>query len=322
VKNTPNQSNQEPNQSLLKVAVGVIKNPLGQVLISLRETSLHQGGLWEFPGGKIETTETVEQALIRELKEELAITVQTATPLITIIHKYPDLAVQLHVFTVEDYSGEVKSCQGQPFMWVDAKELVNYEFPAANQPIITATRLPSCYAILDDADAVNLLDKLKKILNNGVKLIQARLKNLSAEAVEAFVEQAYPLCKAHNSWLLLNSSTERAQCFEVDGLHLTSRHLMAIDKRPANKQWVAASCHNLDELRHAEKIGVDFVVLAPVMATPTHPGAQVLGWHQFAGLVEGTALPVYALGGMTKADLLTAQQAGGQGIAAVRVFLD
>ena len=307
---------------MLQIAVGVVKNSSGQVLISFRDEALHQGGLWEFPGGKVEADETVAQALVRELKEELDITVLATVPLITINYQYPDLAVQLRVFTVEGYSGEVNGCEGQPFLWVNPDELVNYEFPAANQPIITATRLPPYYAVLDDADAVNLLDNLNKILNNGIKLIQARLKTLSEKAIATFVEQAYPLCKMHHAKLLLNSDVAGVARFDVDGIHLTSQHLMAIDQRPEYKQWVAASCHNLEELHHAEKIGVDFVVLAPVLATPTHPDAVVLGWDQFAELVADSNLPVYALGGMVKSDLSTAQQAGGQGIAAVRAFLE
>jgi 8-oxo-dGTP diphosphatase len=123
---------------LLQVAVGVIKNTAGQVLISLRDESLHQGGLWEFPGGKIESGESAEQALARELKEELNIDVITATPLITVKHQYPDVSVQLNVFLVEQFSGDAKSCEGQPFKWVNPAELANHAFPVANQPIITA----------------------------------------------------------------------------------------------------------------------------------------------------------------------------------------
>ncbi|MEQ1546137.1 MAG: Nudix family hydrolase [Methyloglobulus sp.] len=306
----------------LQVAVGVVKNSSGQVLISLRNENLHQGGLWEFPGGKSEASETAEQALARELKEELDITVQTATPLITINHQYPDLAVQLHVFAVERFDGVVKSCEGQPFLWVNPDDLVNYAFPVANQPIIAAARLPRYYAILDDADPALLLVNLVTILNKGIKLIQARLKTLSVAAVEAFLEQAYPLCKAHNAWLLLNSSVDNAEGFEVDGLHLTSLDLLARDKRPLNKRWVAASCHNSDELHHAQKIGVDFVVLAPVLPTPTHPDAEVLGWDQFAKLVANTNLPVYALGGLSAVDLFAAQKAGAQGVGGIRAFLE
>jgi 8-oxo-dGTP diphosphatase len=306
----------------LQVAVGVVKNPSGQVLIARRDEKSHQGGLWEFPGGKVTASESVEQALVRELKEELGITVHSATALITINHQYRDLAVQLHVFAVDNYVGEAESREGQPFLWVNPEDLVNYTFPAANWPIITATRLPPYYAILDAAEPALLLSNLMKMLDNGIKLIQARLKSLSVDAVEQFLAQAYPLCKAHKAWLLVNSGVEQSEKFAVDGIHLTSADLLACGQRPKGQQWVAASCHNLAELRYAEQLGVDFVVLAPVLPTPTHPNAEILGWGRFAALVAQVNLPAYALGGLSKADLLTAQQAGGQGIAAVRAFLE
>lgn len=289
-------------------------------MISLRHADLHQGGLWEFPGGKIEASETAEQALARELKEELNITVTAATPLITVNHQYPDRLVRLNVFLVEQFSGEAKSLEGQPLKWVAPNELEHYAFPAANQPIITAARLPHYYAILDDADEAMLLTNLQKLLNRGVKLIQARLKNLPPAAVAKFIEQAYPLCKQQQAVLLMNSAVECSA--EVDGIHLISSHLMALSKRPENSKWLAASCHSLEQLQQAQKIGVDFVVLAPVLATQTHPGAASLGWEQFAELVAKVNLPVYALGGMTESSLTTSQQSGGQGIAAIRAFLD
>ena len=304
----------------LQVAVGVVKNPEGKILISLRHAELHQGGLWEFPGGKIDASETAESALARELKEELNIDVTAASPLITIRHRYPDRFVQLNVFLVEQFSGEAKSLEGQPFKWVAPAELDQYKFPAANQPIITAAQLPPYYAILDDADEAVLLPNLQKILNRGIKLIQARLKKLSPAAVAAFIEQAYPLCRQQQAVLLINSAVDYSA--EVDGIHLTSRDLMALTARPENIKWLAASCHNLEQLQHAQNIGVDFVVLAPVLPTQTHPGAAALGWGQFAELVAEVNLPVYALGGMTKSSLITARQYGGQGIAAIRAFLD
>lgn len=304
----------------LQVAVGVVKNPEGKILISHRHAELHQGGLWEFPGGKIEASETAESALARELNEELDITVIAASPLITIRHQYPDRCVQLNVFLVEQFSGEAKSLEGQPFKWVSPAELEHYAFPAANQPIITAAKLPPYYAILDDADEDLLLPNLQKILSRGIKLIQARLKSLSPAAVAKFVEQAYPLCRQQQAVLLINSAVDYSA--EVDGIHLTSRDLMALSARPENIKWLAASCHNLEQLQHAQNIGVDFAVLAPVLPTQTHPGAAVLGWKQFAELVAEVNLPVYALGGMTKSSLIIARQHGGQGIAAIRAFLD
>lgn len=315
------KKNSYAHQKPLHAAVGVVKNAADQVLISLRDDAVHQGGLWEFPGGKVEAGETAGQALVRELKEELDITVKAAMPLITIRHQYPDLAVRLEVFLVDQFTGHAKSCEGQAFKWVAANDLAHYAFPKANRPIIAAAQLPSCYAILDDTNEPTLLKNLKNILAKDVKLVQARLKNLSAEAANRFIETAYPLCQQYGSALLMNSATIPVDTL-VDGIHLTSQHLLASNQRPANCRWLAASCHNLADLQHAEKIGADFAVLAPVLATQTHPRAVGLGWQKFAELVDQVNLPVYALGGMSLNHLKTAQCAGGQGISAIRAFLD
>jgi 8-oxo-dGTP diphosphatase len=228
--------------------------------------------------------------------------------------------VQLSVFAVTRFSGEAAGREGQAIKWVNKDELSHFDFPAANRPIISAARLPSYYAILDDANENDLLDRLSVLLNQNIKLIQARFKHLSQMAAIGFLEQANPLCRQHKATLLLNS-TCAATGIKTDGIHLTSRHLRALDKRPEGIEWLAASCHNLEELLHAQSIGVDFAVLAPVLPTPTHPEAKVLGWERFASLVSQLNFPVYALGGMTRADLNQAQHQGGQGIAAIRAFL-
>ncbi|SJM93725.1 Mutator MutT protein [Crenothrix polyspora] len=307
--------------SLLQVAVGVVKNPAGQILISLRHSDLHQGGLWEFPGGKVEAGESLEQALRRELKEELAIDVLASKPLITIEHHYSDRSVRLHVFWVEQFSGRANHGHKQPIKWVAPDELNHYAFPDANKPIVTAVQLPVYYAILDDAEPASVLSNLEKILAQGIKLVQARLKRLSAATIQDFVETAYPLCQQHGALLLMNSDVADKN-YAVDGVHLTSQHLMALDQRPVNQRWVAASCHNLAELQYAEKIGVDFVVIAPVLATQTHADIKPLGWAEFETLVSHAKVPVYALGGLSTSDLPYAQQIGAQGIAAIRAFLD
>jgi 8-oxo-dGTP diphosphatase len=193
-----------------------------------------------------------------------------------------------------------------------------------------AAQLPRYYAILDDADITTpLLCKLQKMLDRGIKLIQIRLKITPVDIIKIFVEQAYPLCKYYDAWLLINSAVEEAEKIAADGIHLTSSHLMALVKplelpnaSGQRKQWVAASCHNLEELQQAQRMNVDFVVLAPVLPTKTHPEAESLGWQQFTQLVSKVNLPVYALGGLSEADLITAIQAGAQGIGAIRAFSD
>ncbi len=305
----------------LHVAVGVIKDKEGNILISLRDKSSHQGGLWEFPGGKVELKEPVEQALIRELKEELGISVQALTPLIKINHQYTDLNVLLDVWTVTLFSGNPTGCEGQEIKWVSPEDLIKHSFPEANYPIITAARLPNEYAILNGEDVDELLIKLEIILNKGIKLIQARIKPLSAKEVKQFFKLATPSCKEKGACILVNSAVKSADKVNADGIHLTSQHLLTLKQKPTGYKWVSASCHNQLELQHAEQIGIDFVVLAPVLPTKTHPSTSPLGWDSFKILTNNVNLPVFALGGMQQTDKPIAKKFGAQGIAGITTFL-
>lgn len=307
--------------NVIQVAVGVIKNKRGEVLLAKRPAHVHQGGLWEFAGGKIEYGETAEQALQRELHEELGIEVSAFTPLITIPHDYDDVRVCLQVFMIQQFHGTVQSKEGQALCWVKPEQLQHYALPSANRAIISAVQLPPYYAILDDAEQASLFTRLEQLLTQGMTLIQARLKRLSAEQVAQFMYYAQPLCEQYRAVLLLNSESAQARELAVDGLHLTSRDLLALNARLPDYRYLSASCHNQQELDHAQNIGIDFVVLAPVFTTATHAYAQPLGWHKFTALTAACPCPVYALGGLQKNDLFTAQHAGAQGIAAIRAFL-
>ncbi|GAB3286819.1 8-oxo-dGTP diphosphatase MutT [Parahaliea aestuarii] len=120
------------------VAVGVILDRDQRILLTRRADKAHQGGLWEFPGGKVEAGEDVLQALDRELREELAISVAHSAPLIAVRHDYGDKAVLLDVHLVRRFSGEPKALEGQPMAWVAVADLPDYDFPAANVPIVEA----------------------------------------------------------------------------------------------------------------------------------------------------------------------------------------
>ncbi len=125
-------------QRRVHVAVGVISDGANKILVARRAEHVHQGGLWEFPGGKVEANETVQQALCRELAEELAIAVQCCEPLLTIAHDYADKSVLLDVWWISEFSGTPQGREGQPLCWVVGGELRSLTFPAANQPIIDA----------------------------------------------------------------------------------------------------------------------------------------------------------------------------------------
>ena len=123
---------------LVHVAVGVICDSQGRLLIARRHENSHQGGLWEFPGGKVEAGESVLQALQRELEEELAIELLAARALLKVEHDYGDKAVLLDVWLVERFSGQAVGREGQPLRWVAPGALADFDFPAANLPIVQA----------------------------------------------------------------------------------------------------------------------------------------------------------------------------------------
>jgi 8-oxo-dGTP diphosphatase len=126
-------------KKIIHVAVGVIKKQ-NKIFICKRANNQHQGGLWEFPGGKVELGETVFMALQRELKEEVGLTIHNATALMVIEHDYGDKCVKLDVHVVSDFSGVAHGAEGQENEWVSIAQLDKYSFPAANVEIITAIK--------------------------------------------------------------------------------------------------------------------------------------------------------------------------------------
>ena len=305
---------------MLHVAVGVVQNEKGEVLIAKRPDHVHQGGLWEFPGGKVEIGETVQQALTRELNEELGIEVQFIEPLIKIPYHYPDRSVLLDVWTVKSFTGQAVGREGQIIEWRAVDALSGYAFPAANQPIITALSLPRFYAILEGESEAEVQANLERILANDISMIQFRLKTLKTQVNKAFLQTLLQQSQHKNCRVLLNSHLQKFRD-ETAGLHVTGSDLQSGFRRPEGVPLLAASCHNEQELALAEKAGVDFAVIAPVQKTATHPEASALGWERFSQLAGNAAFPVYALGGIDYGDLGRAITAGAQGIAAIRAFI-
>ncbi|WP_372748732.1 8-oxo-dGTP diphosphatase MutT [Litorivivens sp.] len=123
------------NRQRVHVAAGVVVKS-GSVLIAQRHANAHQGGLWEFPGGKLESGESVEAALGRELNEEMGVTVRQCRPLMQVAHDYGDKSVLLDFLLVEDFSGQPQGREGQRWLWCPLSELTTYAFPEANQPVV------------------------------------------------------------------------------------------------------------------------------------------------------------------------------------------
>ncbi|NOR81230.1 MAG: Nudix family hydrolase [Methyloprofundus sp.] len=301
------------------VAVGVVRDKAGRVLIAKRKAGVHQGGLWEFPGGKVEQAEEVEKALNRELYEELNISVKWSSPLIKVNFNYPECTVHLHVREVHDFDGDPIGREGQMCRWVTEQELDEYEFPEANKAILSAIKLGRHYAIIGGNSSRQILADLESVSAQGVGLVQIRVKGLSELATEEILLALMRKCKELGLMFLLNSQMPVKKRLD-EGLHLTSFGLMDLTQRPENSGFVAASCHSLQELRKAEQLALDFAVLSPVKETTSHPETKALGWQQFAEWAAKVNIPVFALGGVVKQDYETALRCGAQGISGISLY--
>ena len=304
---------------IVEVSAAVLQKPDGTFLLAQRPADKIWAGYWEFPGGKIEPGETPYHALVRELREELGITVTTVYPWVTRVYTYPHATVRLNFFRVTAWSGELHPHEGQQFSWQRVPEIGVAPVLPANASILRALSLPTLYAIsnVQELGEDEFMRRLEAVLHNGLRLVQLREKSYSREALRALALKMLPLLRQHDARLIINADVELCEEIGADGVQLTGAQLAELRVRP-KVDWCAASCHNAEELRRAEALGCDFALLSPVLATQSHPGAPHLGWENFAAIAAGSSIPVYALGGLTRDDMQTAWQHGAHGIALLR----
>ena len=297
---------------MISVVAAVLERADGSFLLAQRPAGKVYAGWWEFPGGKVEAGEPLARALERELLEELGVRVEKAYPWITRVHVFEHGTVMIHFFRVAQWQGEPHPHEGQAFAWQRLDRPVVEPMLPANGPVLASLALPLEYAITD-AKSLGLLAQLERVearVRAGLRLVQVRDKDnwergQLLHAVKSIAEE-------HGARVLVNGGPA------ADGIHYSAEALMQLRSRPPGLKLAAASCHTLQELGHAMAIGLDFVVLGPVKATPTHPDATPLGWEGFRRIVEGAAIPVYAIGGLGPRDLDEARAAGAHGIAMIR----
>ena len=301
------------------VAVAVLIRSDGAALLAQRPETKVYSGYWEFPGGKIEPGEPVPEALRREVREELGVEVERAYPWITRVFVYPHAKVRLHFYRVYAWRGEPRALEHQAIAWQRPDAIELEPLLPANGPVIRGLMLPCEYAITHAGVlGVELfLSRLEARLRGRLKLVQIREKTLAPRAAAEFARRVTALARAHGAKVLVNSDAALACEIGADGVHLTAEQLRSASARP-DFPWCGASCHSIEELRRAEALGVDFVVLGPVRPTPSHPNAVALGWERFREIAAGAAVPVYALGGIVPSDLEQGMSCGAHGIAMVR----
>jgi 8-oxo-dGTP diphosphatase len=339
------------NKKIVEVSAAVLQRPDGSFLLAQRPADKIWAGYWEFPGGKIEPGETAHHALVRELREELGIEVQTAYPWLTRVFTYPHATVRLNFFRVSEWSGELHPHEGQQFAWQASptpalmehlairlsphadkslviprreRELIGGNISVspvlpANAPIIRALEVPTLYAISNAAElgVEPFLGRLQARLDTGLQLVQLREKHLSHDELHALALRMVAMMHPYGAKLIVNADVELARGIGADGVQLTAAQVASLDERP-DVPWCGASCHSAEELRRAEALGCDFALLSPVLPTQSHPGEPTLGWEKFTECVSGSTIPVYALGGLSNDDMHTAWQRGAHGIALLR----
>jgi len=306
----------------LHVAVAAIFRE-GRVLIARRPAHVHQGGLLEFPGGKVEPGETVQQALVRELYEETGLRIPEASlePVICVSHDYGDRQVFLDVWSSQESQGAAVGREGQEVAWLQPETLKDEDFPVANRPIIRALNLPRILAV---TGAISRVDegmvRLSAALAGGAyPLVVLRAPELADREYLLLAQQAIPVCRAKGAGLLVHGNPERfAQVPGAAGLHLPWREAVRLSSRPVPAQvWLGVSCHDAGQLEQACRLGADYATLGPVRETASHPGVNGVGWSRFGPCAENAGMPVYGLGGLGPDDVPEARRHGGQGVAGI-----
>ena len=305
---------------VIDVAAAILIRPDGSVLLAQRPEGKVYAGYWEFPGGKVEPGESLRAALDRELVEELGVRPERAYPWVTQTFAYPHATVRLHFFRVTAWQGDPHGRENQRFAWSMPGRYGLEPMLPANTPLLDALSMPFEYGI-SNALAMGerpFLDALERRLASGLKLVQIRDKPLPAAAREQLARDALARVRGFpGARLLVNGDESLARRVGADGVHYPAGQLAALKRRP-DFALCGASAHTAADLAHAAELGFDLVVLGPVKATPTHPGARTLGWEGFDALAADCAIPVFALGGLVRADLETAWTHGAHGMAMVR----
>jgi len=301
--------NTEPK--ITKVVAGILINSKNEVLISQRLTSQPWPSYWEFPGGKVEVNESLDQCLSRELFEEISIIPLSYTEWITREFFQDNLVIRITFFKITRWTGEIQKKEVNDYRWINVENINSWpkKILPKNIYILKALAFPRHYLITNFFEDEKFI---KKTINSKDIWIQYREPLLSIDKLHFYYKFLKQKC---TSKILINS--RHKDLINNNGIHHTSKDLKKVkelDKNIIN----GASVHSLDELKLANKLGFDFVVLSQIKKTPSHPKIEGMGWNKFREIANQSDIPVYALGGLKLSDLEDAQKNGAVGISSQR----
>jgi 8-oxo-dGTP diphosphatase len=249
--------------AIVEVAAAVMLRAAGsEFLLARRPEGKVYAGYWEFPGGKVEAGETVREALVRELREELGISVTACSPWLTRVFTYPHATVRLNFWRVTAWDGEIgitAPLEHSAVDWQKCGETASVSpILPANDPILKALALPATMAItMGEIEGVERqLERLEEALDTGLRLIQVRDKGWPAAQRLWFAEAVTRIARQRGALVLINDDEEIARQVGADGVNLSATRLKACARRP-DFEWVGASCHTADELCAAQPCPAD-----------------------------------------------------------------
>lgn len=328
-----NSYSKDSKPKSIAVSVAIIQNnptaakdEAKKFLVAWRNQKQHQGGCFEFVGGKQHADETSYAALVRECQEELGILVKAALPLTRISHDYSDKQVTLHVYLVTAFSGQATGAEGQLVRWVTAAELLALPMPAANAAIKRLALLKPVYLISQSVAAMqgeqNWLDFYASKLPKHAQFY-VRDKELAASAYTQLLAELHQR-RTDLQLIALYKHQSAVDTKAVAGFHLAHDEVLAADTLDRSEPYTyyVCACHDEQSITKANALGAEAMTLSPVQQSPSHPSTKPMGWQQFATLAKQAHMPVYALGGMCVADIQLAQQYAGFGVAGISLIND
>ncbi len=318
----------------IRVAAALILDGRGRLLLGQRPEGKAWPGWWELPGGKIEAGESIEQALVRELDEELGIQATTVYPWVVYVHEYPKKTVELAFCQVTQWAGEPYGRESQAIDWVYPAQIRLDQsdhpigpggaslLPAA-MPALRWLQLPQTYRISNISSPENLQRWLKSLrleLAQGLKLVQFREPHWQGDEsdLKLALDKTLELCRRKKARCLINSCHDYDWWRHADGVHLRAQdanRVLQQDIRPPG--WLGVSAHNAQEIAIASQLQADFITLGHVLPSASHPVEPPLDWPRFKELALQAGRPVFAIGGQSLKTLETARLNGAHGIAAI-----
>lgn len=301
---------------IIEVAATILRNSDGQVLMAERRPNQIAGGYWELPGGKIEPGETPIETAARELTEEVGVRASRLRPGPVHEHIFPTKRIRLNLFHVDAWSGEPQGRERQRVAWADPGNPLGPVLPS-NERILSALSLPPIYAVVNAGrrDQISqLLDASERAFHSGIRLAQLRAPELSPGQRVNLAGRLADIAEPAGARIMMVGRAIEARRAGMAGVHATASDLRQTHQRPQVPLW-AATCHNDSDVERALTLGADFIVLAPIQASASHPDSRPLGWEHLGRLTATSPIPIYAQGGMTSESIGDAKSAGAVGVA-------